>query len=876
MSDTDGQHHTKIAAKATATWDALPRGASLGRYIVLNLLGSGGMGVVYAAYDPDLDRKIAIKLLRSDRVAGDVVSDGETRLMREARALARLTHPNVLPVFDVGRFDGQLFIAMEFVEGQTMHEWQKDGAVKWPEVLARYMEAGRGLAAAHGVDVVHRDFKPQNIMIGTDDRVRVMDFGLAREAGEADSAKDGKPLPSADLLSSPLTQIGSVLGTPGYMSPEQLKDKAVGTASDQFSFAVSLYEALYGERPYVADNHDELLATIENGTVSPPPPGSLVPGWLRRILLRALSANPDDRYQDIEAMLTALGRDPSRIRNRWFGGVAATLSAVAIGITIYSYQQQPIELCQDAGRKLAGIWDDSRKEAVQTAFMTTGVAYAASTWRTVQHLLDEYSATWTDTHTEACKATWVHGEQSEQLLDLRMSCLENRRQEIRALTDLFAVAKVDTMEKAAKAAGLLSPISACSNSAALLARVALPGDPQQRKVVSAIENDLAHAKALHEIGQYGESVDIAKTALQKAAATGHAPTMAHASFRVGDGLDYLGDSKQAKSFLQNAVFLGAEGGDDRRAAAAAAALVWVVGYILDRPEEAAVWSRIGRSFINRMGGDARIEADLLSNEGTVAQRNGDYRTALTRAERVLMLRREVFGNNHERVASAIVNLANAKRYVTAQESAVDLYREAYEIFAETVGDDYPLNTVTLYNWGGVLQEIGRAEQAHPILLKAVQLGKRSFGINHIHTAIAISNLAAAEFALGRYEESLSSYHLALSSIENSLGSDHPHAAPQLAGIADNLIAMNQFDEALPYIERGLSLTAENSAQKQPHSMLRLAEAEIAIKRDRNRDRARGKGEQALKLAIEAGPIAVAQKQAAETFLTRLQKEQSAP
>ncbi|HZN95396.1 MAG TPA: serine/threonine-protein kinase, partial [Myxococcales bacterium] len=225
----------------TSTYDALPRGATIGRYLILRRLGEGGMGVVYAAFDPELDRKIALKVLRPARraVAGSVA---QARLLREAQAMARISHPNVVAVHDVGAHGDEVFVAMELVEGGTLTDWVEEKPRKLDELLRTFMEAGRGLAAAHSAGLVHRDFKPENVLVGKDGRVRVTDFGLAR-VDEEGPLGAGKRTPST--LSSPaLTQEGAIVGTPLFMSPEQAQGRIPDIRSDQYGFCASLYWAI--------------------------------------------------------------------------------------------------------------------------------------------------------------------------------------------------------------------------------------------------------------------------------------------------------------------------------------------------------------------------------------------------------------------------------------------------------------------------------------------------------------------------------------------------------------------------------------------------------------------------------------------------------
>ncbi|HEY6475651.1 MAG TPA: serine/threonine-protein kinase, partial [Polyangia bacterium] len=312
---------------ATGEETGLVKGAAIGRYVVLGLLGRGGMGEVYAAYDPELDRKIAVKLLRARGGMGvAATADGKTRLLREAQAIARLSHPNVVVVYDVGTFRDSVFIAMEFVEGNTLGYWLQAVDRSWREVLDVYVSAGRGLVAAHTAGLVHRDFKPENVMITKTGQVRVMDFGLAREQLAADAPSpagqlaidagaraaaladtfgagvdpdataklggaagaSGEAVASASggYLRLKLTQTGAMLGTPAYMAPEQFAGTGGDARSDQFSFCVALYEGVYGRRPFAGDNALALMSNVVAGTVTDPPPEARVPSWIRRILLR--------------------------------------------------------------------------------------------------------------------------------------------------------------------------------------------------------------------------------------------------------------------------------------------------------------------------------------------------------------------------------------------------------------------------------------------------------------------------------------------------------------------------------------------------------------------------------------------------------------
>lgn len=295
---------------------AAPR--QVGRFLLLRMLGSGGMGAVYAAFDERLDRRVAIKLLHQTERQSELQRE---RVLREAQAMARVSHANVVPIYEVGEVDEQIFITMEYVEGTTLKEWQRSKQRPWQEVLRMYLEAGAGLRAAHEAGLIHRDFKADNVLIGREGRPRVADFGLARLGAGGSSAAEKDPSgPSGERLATPLTVAGAVSGTPGYMSPEQYLAKEVDARSDQWSFCASLYEALYGRLPFEGSSFAELAANTLAGKLSPRPAGAFVPIEVHAALARGLATEPDQRFVSMDALMAALALEQGHTA----AGVSAT------------------------------------------------------------------------------------------------------------------------------------------------------------------------------------------------------------------------------------------------------------------------------------------------------------------------------------------------------------------------------------------------------------------------------------------------------------------------------------------------------------------------------------------------------------------------
>jgi hypothetical protein len=304
-------------------------GDTIDRYVVLRRVGAGGMGVVYAAYDPQLDRKVALKLLRTGIGLGE--GEGKARLVREAQAIAQLSHPNVVAVYDVGNTrEGDVYVAMEFVEGDTLTQWLHRWERPWRDTLDIFREAGRGLAAAHGSGLLHRDFKPDNVLVGSDSRVRVTDFGLARSLVTGHNDESAPHLrPANGPLRVTLTATGAVMGTPRYMAPEQLRGQDVSAAADQFGFCVALYEALYGKHPIVGDTAVKMVD--EGARAQPPPEGTGVPLWIWPVIQRGLDPQAQKRFPSMAALLVELTPPQPSPRKRTYIAFAAATALVLGG-----------------------------------------------------------------------------------------------------------------------------------------------------------------------------------------------------------------------------------------------------------------------------------------------------------------------------------------------------------------------------------------------------------------------------------------------------------------------------------------------------------------------------------------------------------------
>jgi hypothetical protein len=584
----------------------LERGAAIGRYTILALVGKGGMGEVYAAYDPELDRKVALKLLLGARTGGDGRS--QARLLREAKAIAKLSHGNVVVVHDAGAFQDRVFVAMEFVDGRTAKDWLAEAPRSRREILEVFTAAARGLAAAHAAGLVHRDFKPHNVMVGKDGGVRVMDFGLAREIGGAGEDGADGPVPAAPAgpeVTGRLTHTGEIVGTPLYMAPEQFLGSATDERTDQFSFCVALYQALYGAHPFGGgESVQEILGRVVAGEVQAPAGKHDVPAWLRRVLLRGLNVDPAGRWPSMHALIEALGRDPARARRRWAAIAGVAILVAAAAATLLRGPRRAEAMCQGGPARLAGAWDPPgasarpRAAAVEAAFTATGLASAAEQWKRVGGLLDRYANEWLGMYRDACEATEVRGEQSAETLDLRMACLDQRRMALGALTDILRVADEAVVPAAVDAANALPSLATCADIRLLRAGVEPARDAATRARVDGLRQRLAVAKALHDTGQRPRALAEAEVLEREARALGDRPLLAEVLSTTGH---FQSGSETGIARLTEAALTALAVKRDDLAAEAGAELETLVGHDPQRHEEGEYWARFTRAVLDRMG-----------------------------------------------------------------------------------------------------------------------------------------------------------------------------------------------------------------------------------------------------------------------------------
>ncbi len=702
-------------------FEGLGKGARLDRFVVIDKLGEGGMGVVLVAYDPDLDRKVAIKLLRSGAWDTGVPDEGRQRLLREAQAMAKLSHPNVVVVHGVGTVDNRVYIAMEYVDGCTLGAWCKQEQRSWRDIVAIYCRAGRGLAAAHEAGLVHRDFKPDNVLVGGDGRVRVTDFGIVGTAG-AIAPDDGairtpESLSSSTPLSVPLTHVGVLLGTPIYMAPEQLERRPADARADQFSFCVALYEALYGERPFAGKSYDELSENVTTGSFRSPRSDAGVPTWVRAILLRGLSADPDQRFPSMTALIDTLEHDPVAARRRRLAVVATAagfvvlIGAAVVGLVRSTRVVDPAEQCRARSRAgLDAAWSPARRAALERGFAATGAPYADNGYAGVATALDRRAEEISAMRLEACEATRVRGEQSDTMLARRDECIDRRISEMGALIQVLAEQPgAAAVARAPGAVDRLPAVAWCGDLDALATEVEPPA-PAIEDRVEMLQARLDRVSALDATGDRGAARAEAEQIAAAARDLRYRPLMAAALYRLGVTQEAPDTVAAAEATLREAVQLAAQAKDDRLVARIWIELVDVVGGRPDRFDEAMALRTTADAAVARAGDHpvdraalCRVVADLLFEKGQHEQAIAEARAALAALDKAR-------GPDSLAVADASLRLG-AMLEASDPQAALVAYRRALEIREASLGSHHPAVAEAAFAMARVLAATGEPSAA---------------------------------------------------------------------------------------------------------------------------------------------------------------------
>jgi len=834
--------------------DDLSHGRTIGRYLLLGKLGAGAMGVVYAAYDPELDRKVALKLLLN-RYLG-TTSEGRVRLIREAQALARLSHPNVVAVHDVGTLGDRVWIAMEFVAGETLGAWVKARPRKWHEVLRVLSDAARGVVAAHEAGLVHRDLKPDNIMIGNDGRVRVMDFGLAH--GRTTTSEDlgaARTLPNVNAgqpelaaLALQLTVAGSIQGTPAYMAPEQWHGLAADTFADQFGWSVLAWEMLYGERPFRGHTMVTLAAAIITGRPGPPPRGRGVPGWLHRVLERGLAVEPRERWPSMAVLLARIERGRSRSRLRASAAVLAVLAVMAAGGWLYQRWDvaRRVAACEAAGAEIDETWNDTTPARLRDAFIAHGESAPDDTIAKITPRLSDQALAWRRARTEACMNADVRATWAPEILERALWCLEDGRLELASLVTEFGNVDPAGIQKLKFSLSTLKNFATCTD-VELLRR--LPPPPTERASDHhEVRLELARAVSLYNAGKPADAAKVATTARTRAAALDWPPLLAKARHVEGNILEKAGATKDGETATVDAYFIAANAGAWDVAARAAADLIYLVGYRHARYEDAREWARHASVAITYSGDPTDlVEAKRLSNLALVEKGSGALDEALAHNERALAIREAALGPDHFEVAVSLNNLGLLYKALGRYEDAIRMHERSLRIYENEWGVEHPDVAMSLGNLASAHRARGDLRQAQELQIRALVLEERLLGPNHISVASTLNNLANTYRQMDDPASAAPLLERALPIFEEALGAEHRNVATVLFNLGDTYRDLEQREKALAFHERALVI--KEAALGPEHSDVALSLDSIGEMHRENGDLAKAQAILERALAI---------------------------
>ena len=837
----------------------------LGRFVVLERIGSGAMGVVYAAYDPQLDRKVALKVLRREII--DEGKADQRRLLREARAMARLSHVNCMTVFEVGVVSDRVFLAMEFVAAPTMRAYlarMHEGDTDLPELLRVFCEAGRGLAAAHAKGLVHRDFKPENVLVPADGPVRVTDFGLARPAAD----RLGGPsagVPLVTLEHSTATGTATLAGTPAYMAPEQLRRQEVDARADQFAFCVALYEALTKTRPFSSEQIT-MMAMGEDPPLPSPPSRVGLSKPLVAALMKGLAIDPCARHPSMDPLLTALANPRGRTSpGVWM--VALGGSAILLGAGVWHFGQADDSVCPRADERLQGAWDPELRIAVSEAFDATGLGYAAQTWKRVERELDGYASAWVDARRSACLATH-RGEQSAELLDRRMACLDRRLVALRAFTSVLQDADADVVQHAVAAAVELPALEDCAQTESLLAAPAVPESIDVE--VNTVRSALDATAMIRRSGRWSEALTMLDPIVQRAEALDHAPLVAETLLERGRLHLHDAHAAPAREDLDRALELAGDHGLTETAAEASVELVDVLTDGIAEHDVALSLARVARLAV-RLGGDdpllrgrislararalyrlghlddgvaaARIGLQTLADAGPRAQperalalrilgalayAQGDLEQARVFGEQALAQASEIFGEEHPDVAGIHVNLGAVALGQRDLDLAHAYFEGAAKTIVQAIGPHHPVHATALANLGHVARERQDLDSARRYYGRALDVLRERVSDKDPRVGSMLLNMGAVLADLGEHDEAESTYARALELQQQILPPDHPELAMTLANMGRLAQTRGRFEEAEPLLVRSFEMRREVLGPGHPLTIrmwLELAELE---------------------------------------------------
>ncbi|MEM6989150.1 MAG: protein kinase [Myxococcota bacterium] len=833
-------HQAEIGRVASALFGAPQAPVEVGGFAVTRTLGRGAFGTVYEARDAKLGRNVAIKVLaRADEAS-------QENLLREASMMATVTHPNVAAVYEVGTFrwrdESRMFIAMEFVAGTTLRRHWEEHTPSEGQLVSLLAQAGRGLAAAHAASVVHRDFKPDNVLVGGDGRVRVVDFGLAStDTAALMSEQDVEVDPE-----SPATATRGPVGTPAYMAPELLAGKPADPRSDQFAFCVTLHEAVCGRRPFAGSTLAELATNIADGTVTTGPRGARSLR-VRRVILRGLSPEPDARYPSMDALLADLQGGQWTSRWPWLVGAAA-VAGTGLGALVARESTPRTPECAIAPGSIETHFGSERASALATAFVAAAPAYGERSAALVTARLDAWTERWRQAAATSCgRANATPDDRS--LRGLEAACLTRARERLAALLATFEDATAATVRHAAKTVRALPKPVRCIDTAALLA--AAPADAPGRAEALRIRGGLVAAQAELVAGRYDVARDELEQLQQDAEALQFAPVTAEVGVARAH-LDLEAGRYEDSRLGARAAFDTAVGGGDKRTAASATILLAQVGVADHTHLEAAIdWVETGAKLAEPLDDAADISSHLAMVRATLAVTTGDNARAPELLERaVAMLTEE--DPAHPDLSTALGNWGTWLLLSGKTSEAIERYKLALQAVQDNLGPNHPEAATWLLGLGSASITVGEFDQAEDYLTRSLELHRKSVGPTHANTIQTLMYLGVLEHNRVDYLAAIAHFDEALRVAESADPVLQPLIAEICLRFADTLSIAEVHDRAKTIVDRAATIYEATYAGDAPRLANVYAVALVAADRAGRREDALSWGLRGLDVSKAVG------------------------
>ncbi len=796
-----GRRFTERASSPEAMWPSteIDVGERIGRFEVRARLGAGGMGVVYRAHDPELDRDVALKLLRDNT---NTPAELEARHRREAQAMAKLSHPNVVTVYDVGVDQGRVFIASEYIQGVTLQQWLEARARSWPEIVDCFIEAGRGLWAAHQAGVVHRDFKPSNVMVGDEGRICVVDFGLARSGSWALSETPTLESSSdSDLEATALTRTGAILGTPAYLAPECVEGQSVTQAADQFSFCVALYRAVHGVAPFGIGSLDDRQQRIRRARFSPGP--RRVANWLERALRRGMAFRPEDRHASLAVLLDQLQAGRRRGRRTLVLGSWTLALAAALGIgyaVAKTPATTPIHAECEARDGLVGVWDGARRDRVDRIAQALESAYAREAWSLARAHLDAYAQDFEVSRARACAAP------NSSRASVWLDCLARRRASLDVVVALLEE-DPELLADAPKFVAELDSLAICETASA--------SDEASESASRELRANLERAELQLVAGHYEQARQLALTTATRAQAeVAESDIEARAHVVRGRALAELGKTDAAIQALDKAAQVALAHDHPRSVIEAWVALVEVEGVLAARPEQGERWAALAEAMLASRPPQPRLEARLATNLGGIYAAMNQLDRAVAQHEHALERLSEDPRQDVDRLGvlnSLAGDLARAGELDEAERG----YRRVLELAERTLGSGHPHTGMVWNNLANVYGAQRRWADAQDAAERALAIEKAALGPTHPRVAASLGALGAILTFREQPERAIEVLEQAVSILEESRGPKHPELISYSVHLAQAYQEVDRFEDALSMLERAEVIARENHGTTHP-------------------------------------------------------------